>query len=160
MVKTRVVEFVACVAVAAAVYAENPEVKVTRGRAPEKSGEELRCRVAMDENRYAESLSAAKWTETTPPTIDWASQVAIIIAPRLYLENYRPAFVSLRNEGEKVILEWTLREEAPDLVEETSGPGVSTHGSTAIGPEILVVAVPRTAVESKKVSCKGPKRKE
>jgi hypothetical protein len=148
-------------AFAGAVFAAGPDVKVTRGRAEERKGEELRCRVAMNEQRFLESLQAAAWTtDTKTPKIDWTSQAAVIIAPRLYVQDHRPAFVSMKSEGEKVTIDWILRVEKPDLVEEKHSAGMSSYGSTGIGPEILILVVSRAAIESKKVSCKGPKRKE
>src|ERR1051325_6276160 len=158
--RKRTVSIVLSCALASEAIAANAQVKVTRGRADERRGEELRCRVAMDERRFTESLTAAAWTEKTLPKIDWSSQAAIIIAPHFYVQDYRPAFVGLKTENEKVILEWKLREEPPDLADDRRSSSSFSSGSTAIGPEILILVVPRTAIESKKVSCKGPKRKE
>ena len=131
-----------------------------RGPAADSAAAELRCRVAKDQTRMVESLTHAKWSEKDFPSINWEIHSAIIVAPQIYLQGYRLKVRSVTYDASTVILEWSLIEGAPDLVPETTGPRVSTHGSTAIGPEILVVSVPRANLSERKVVCRGLKKAE
>jgi hypothetical protein len=105
-----------------------------------------------------ESLTYAKWSKKDLPSIDWETHSVIIVAPQIYLQGYRLKVRSVTHDASNVVLEWSLVEGAPDLVPETTGSGVSTHGSTAIGPEILVVSVPRASLAERKVVCRGIKK--
>jgi len=136
------------------------EFHADRGPAFESSKAELRCRVAKDQARMVESLKQAQWSNRDLPSIDWETRSAIIVAPQIYLQGYRLQVRSVTQDASTIVLEWSLVEGAPDLVPETSGAGVSTHGSTAIGPEILVVAVPRESLSERKVVCRGLEKAE
>jgi hypothetical protein len=105
-----------------------------------------------------ESLTHARWSDKALPSIDWETHSAIIIAPQIYLQGYRLKVRSVTYDTSTLVLEWSLVEGAPDLVPEITGPGVSTHGSTAIGPEVLVVSVPRASLSERKVVCRGLKK--
>jgi hypothetical protein len=130
------VKLILHLALAAMIQAGAPmlplEFHVDRGPAIESAAAELRCRIAKDQARMVESLTQARWSKKDLPSIDWETRSAIIVAPQIYLQGYRLKVQSVTHDASTVVLEWSLVEGVPDLVPETTGVGVSTHGSTSI----------------------------
>ncbi len=121
----------------------------------------LRCRLCTDQKRLADSLEQAGWpTETKGQLpVDWKSQVAVVIAPQLYRQDHRIAYDGLdRSDPAKFTVVWNLRPGAPDLPPAESRPGSRSEYSTGIGPEILVVVLPRELLAGRRMTCKGPKQ--
>lgn len=117
----------------------------------------LRCRLAMDKNRFDTSMLQAKWKGGETPRIDWSSDAAVIVAPQMYLDSYRPSVRAVSNEQEVVVVRWDFVKEQPDVQPEVRVGSVSTHLSTELGPEVLVVVLSRDDLSDRKVVCRGPR---
>jgi hypothetical protein len=90
--------------------------------------------------------------------LNWSNEVAVIVAPQLYKQGYRMAITSVDQLPEQVTVTWSLAPGRPDVTEEVfKTSGMTSHASTAIGPEIIVVVLPRDKLGTRKVVCHGPK---
>lgn len=136
---------------------EGIDFNAIRGMAEEGGTDAvLRCRVAKNQDRFDESLAQARWKGRDKPRIDWSSHAAVIVAPQMYQENYRPAVLSVSQQQKTVLVRWDFAKERPDVQPEIRVGSISSHLSTEIGPEVLVVVVSRGALNDKKVVCRGP----
>jgi hypothetical protein len=120
----------------------------------------LRCRKATTQARYEESLAAARFAnwEKPEPRIDWQNQAAIIVAPQIYFESMELSFDSASLSADSVEFRWDFVKTPQRQQVVVAQGGMTSMGSTTVGPEILVVVIPKSLIERKEVSCHGPDR--
>lgn len=147
---------IACAVLAGYAHAADPY----KASAVEDTQGKLRCRKAITQARYEESLAAARFLnwESPEPRIDWQQQAAIIIAPQIYFESMELAFGSANPSANSVEFRWDFVKARPQQQAVISPGGMTSMGSTRVGPEILVVVVPKSVIDGKEISCHGPDR--
>ncbi len=138
--------------------AEISAQKMWRGPAKMAPDAMLRCRVALEQDRLDESFLQAQWQAVERPRIEWEKEISVVIAPQMYLEEHRLILLNIDQEPSQIVVTWALSPGGHGVAPESrKTSNVTTHASTAIGPEIIVLALPREAVGTRKIICRGPR---
>lgn len=118
----------------------------------------LRCRLVLNQKRLEESFRQAGLSLDKQPNVNWKEDALLIISPQIYFDN-KLMFIKTVGitDNARFLVEWGFKEGEHSRIPELHSPGMTSSGSTAIHPQLVVVEFSRKHLNGVKVKCKGPK---